>query len=491
MSTPEAGSDRGSAIRKSLAWLTFAQLVKHPWEFAIGVALARLLTPNDFGLFALALVFYGLCQVLTTFGLLNVIVQRERVTPRYLDTAQSISLILGIALFTAVFLLAGPISALARQPALRDLLRVLSGAFVVSSFVVVPAAILSRGMRFHVVSGVEIASSIAYGLVSVSAAVAGYGVWSLIAGPIAAVTFNAIAFSIAARRWPALAWDREAVRSIIRFGSTLTAASVMNHMSRNLDYLLIGRLLGADVLGIYKRAYDLATLPKDKVMDVVARVFLPSLTDIRADREAVKKLTLSKIKLVAYVCLPALLGLFAVSDVFIPVVYGEKWMSTVGPLRIMLLGGVGYVLTALFSVILIAYEQRRAILTLQAVYSAAVVVGVLVGYRFGLLGVSYGILGAIVVYMVTVSGLACGKIDLGLNEFVSVFRLPLFLSSVMAACAFAVPTRALGIEGSATILVAKTGVGVLVYVACVSFVRDPDVEAVKHGLLRRLRLRSA
>jgi O-antigen/teichoic acid export membrane protein len=483
--------DRGSVIRKGLAWLSLAQLIKHPWEFGIGVALARLLTPNDFGLYALALVFYGLCQVLSTFGLSNVIVQREQVTRRYLDTAQSISLILGVILCALLYLFAGLIARFTQQPDLQSLLYVLSFVFIVNSFSLVPTAILTRQMKFHLISGIEIGSSAVYGIVSVAAAAAGYGVWSLVFGPVASLVFQAVAFSIAAKRLPTVGWDREDARGIVHFGSTLTAASLMNHLSRHLDYLLIGRILGAEILGIYKRAYDLATLPKDKVMEVVARVFLPSLTDIRRNKEEVKKLTLGKIKLVAYLCLPALLGLFAVADEFIAVVYGEKWLRTVGPLKIMLLGGVCYVLTALFSVILIAYEKRRAIILLQVVYSLAVVVGVLLGSRFGLVGVSCGVLGAIVVYMLTVYRLACGIIDLSLAEFVGTFRLPLLLSVGMALCVLVFPANALGIGGDVGTLFVKTAVGVLVYGVCISFISDPDVVSVKRGLLRRLRLRDA
>jgi|GEM_PF-2472659 len=464
-------------IGRNIFWLSIAQVINQVWEFSVSIALARILVPDDFGIYAIALVFYGICQVFSTFGISQVIIQKKDITPLFVKTAQSICFLWGIFLCCALMAVSPIISGFYKLPVLTGILCILSLMFVINSFYIVGDALLIKNQKFRTIVFLQVGASICYGIFSIIPASLGMGVWSLVSGIMAFSIFLAISVNFCAKNIPAIAWGKEEAADILGFGTTLTIGSLLNYLSRNMDYLIIGKILGTNSLGIYKRAYDLATLPKDKVMEVVARAFLPALTDIRHNKENVKNLMLFYIKLVAYVVCPVLTGLGAVASDFIGLVYGEKWVQAAFPLRIFCVGGIFYATSALFNIIFTTYKEQKIILILQSIYTSALVFLVMTGTLYGLKGVAIGATTAIIIYSITAIYYARKVINVSFADFYKTIQKPLLLSIVMGIAVSA-------LWGAGLIL--KVIWGIFIYILLLSIFKDPDITAILNRLIEKL-----
>ncbi len=472
-------------IGRNIFWLSITQIINQVWEFSVSIVLARILVPEDFGIYAIAMVFYGICQVFSTFGISQVIIQKKEITPLFIKTAQSICFLWGLFLCCILLAFSVIIAGFYKQPVLIGILCVLSLLFVINSLYIISDALLMKNQRFRTILFIQVSASLCYGIFSIIPAYLGAGVWSLVFGIFALSTFLAITININAKNLPLIGWGKQEAREIFGFGSTLTISSLLNYLSRNLDYLIIGKVLGINPLGIYKRAYDLATLPKDKVMEVVARGFLPALTDIRDNKENVKKLILFYIKIISYVVCPVLIGLCVVAKDFISLVYGEKWIQAVFPLRIFCIGGIFYATLALFNIIFTTYKEQKIIIIMQSIYTSTLTLLVITGTLYGLRGVSLGTTVAIIIYSLTALYYARKVINVYFSDFYHTIKKPLLLSIAMGLTISAL--------GNAW-LILKVICGVFIYVLLLSIFKDPDIIAVikrlidKSGLYRLKKL---
>jgi O-antigen/teichoic acid export membrane protein len=376
---------------RAMGWLTVGQIIKQIWDFIVAVILAKLLLPNEFGIFAIASIFISIISLFTFLGFPIVFVQRKCVIIKQYRIAQSILFVLGCSAFLVILLAAPYIGRLYNMPLLIPLLSFLGTEFLFSFPVPIALAILSRAMRFKIIATIEIACSLVYGILSLILAFTGFGVWTFgIAHYIAAI-FNLVAFCVAAHYFPRFSWNRKYAISIAYFGASLTFSNLLNLISRNLDYLLIGKYLGASALGLYKRAYDLATLPKDKVNDIVARSTLPILTAVREQRAEYISILKKLSKLISLICFPALAGLFITSNEFIVVFYGNNWIAASSSLKALSLGGIPYTLATAYSIIFITHRKTKLVLLFQVLYVVFIAIGVITGIPHGITWVAIGV----------------------------------------------------------------------------------------------------
>jgi O-antigen/teichoic acid export membrane protein len=323
-----------------VGWASLAQVGKQGVQFIVAVILARILTPEDFGLVGMILVFTGFVILMGELGFGAAIIQRQTLEERHYSSIFWLNVLTGFALTGLVMIAAPLIARFYREPQLVALTRVLALSFAVNSFGVVQSAILNRAMKFRWLALLELAAVMVAGTIAIIVAVLDYGVWSLVWQVLLTSVLTTIGLWLVTGWRPQLLFEWAAVRDLVTFSGNLFGFNAFNYWARNADNLLIGRFMGTVELGIYTRAYSTMLLPLSQVTSVLGRVMFPALSRIQHDKVLVKQIYLRALALIALVTFPMMLGLFVTAESFVLTLFGPKWEGVVTLLQILSLVGL-------------------------------------------------------------------------------------------------------------------------------------------------------
>jgi len=333
-----------SEFRKStvtgVGWVVGERVGRSALQFLVMACLARLLDPQDFGLVGMILVFTGFAGLFSDFGLSAALVQREVIEERHYSSVFWVNVGIGVALAALLSVLAPLIAAFYTEPRLTSMTRVVALGFVFSSLSTVQRARLQRAMDFRLLTKVELLSAGGAGAVAVGVALAGGGVWSLIWEGLAASCLAAVIFWLVAAWRPRFMFDRKALADLFWFGGNLLGFSVLNYWIRNVDKMLIGKVMGSAKLGIYGRAYSLMLLPLTQITSVLSRVMFPAMSRIQKDPMRVKRVFLRTVAAIALITFPMMLGALVTAEHIVLTVYGPQWLSAVPVFKILCLLGM-------------------------------------------------------------------------------------------------------------------------------------------------------
>ena len=386
-----ADDNIGKSAKKGIAWTASAQVIKQCLEFGVGVIMARLLAPSDFGVVAACMIFFSFVSIVTSFGFGPAIIQRSEINDEYLNTAQTICVAFGVISTSVMALCAGLIGGVFRNQAVGDIIPLMSLTFLFSSFSIVPQALLTRRLYFGKLTAASIASSVSYGIVAIGMAASGFGVWSLVGAPVVSVFVNLLLLSYFASYFPKFRFNRKYCNEIWSFGGAVTISSLLNHIARNADNFIVGRYLGSGALGFYSRAYNLATIPKEIMVSVFGSVLFPSFARMQDSVTRQSDAYFKSINAIVLVTLPASLILLISAPELINVVYGDKWSDSMFPLRILSLAGFVYTLYIPCTSLLLGLGKVRPYTILQIVYSLGTILAVCISYSRGIACVAFAV----------------------------------------------------------------------------------------------------
>ena len=384
------GSYLRTRVLSGLAWKIASQLAAQLSRIVAVILLARLLTPADFGLAAMALILSTLVLIVADVGLGAAIVQRKEVTAVDLSTVFWTSAAIG-ATFTVVVIAVSPlIAAFFRQPALQPMLAVLSVSFVVTSLGATQTALLTKEMNFRALELRQMSATAVAAVVAISAALAGAGAWAIIGQQVAfAVVSTALLWFVSEWR-PQLRFSRASLRSLGGFGANVFGTRMLFYVSRTSDNILVGRYLGAAALGAYSLAYNLMLIPLERIAAPLQEVLFPALARIQEDRARVGKVWLRTNRLVAAVVVPAMAGLAIVAPDLIDVVVGPRWSAAIPVIQILAWVGILQSLVRLNSSILEACDRTSTLLRWSILISTANLAAFAIGLHWGIVGVAAG-----------------------------------------------------------------------------------------------------
>src|SRR5262245_15436776 len=255
---------RGRAVRGGVVTLA-SQAGRMALQLLCTAALARLLAPQEFGFFAMATAFTGFISLFREMGLSAATVQRREITHGQITVLFWIHLSMGLLISVIMFLLAQPIAWFYHNPALANLVRVLSLGPTVGGLAVQHNALLQRQMKFDTRATINLGSTLSAALVGTALAWGGMGYWALAAMSLTEESVSTAASWWACRWRPGLPRRGASVREILAFGGHLAGFNVINYLARNLDNVLVGRFAGAGALGLYSRAYQLLMMPLNQI----------------------------------------------------------------------------------------------------------------------------------------------------------------------------------------------------------------------------------
>ena len=385
-----------SLVLKGVFWNAIQLVVNQGFAFIVKLVLAKILLPEQFGLVGMATVFTGFVSVLTELGIGAALIQKKEgdLTREHYDTAFWTGIVWSASLYLTMAFAIAPLAAkFYNEDILKQLIPIISIGILLSPINLVNRAQLSKQMSFKKIARIESTSNVVAGIISILLALWGAGVWSLAFNSTAIIVF-AIPFYFRATNWfPKLSWNKKAFKEIFGFGIFTTGTNMINYFVNNVDYLLIGKLLSAQLLGAYAFAFVLTDTFRSRLMAVINNVMYPLYGKKQSDPAAMKRYYL---KVVSYNCVivfPTMLLLFLLAEPFILSFFGAKWVNSILPLKILAVSIMVQMLVNSNTVLIRALGRPGLEMKLQllkaVVYMPALAYGV---YKYGIVGASWAVL---------------------------------------------------------------------------------------------------
>lgn len=318
-----------------LLWATAGRFAAQLVTWCITIVVIRLLSPADYGLVAMAMIFVGLLNLLAEAGLGAAIVQARVLTAENLRAILGAVILFDVALGALQIGVAPAAASLFDEQRLIPILQVLAMHFLLAMFVAIPNAMLVREMDFRKLAMVQMASSSGGALATLGLALSGYGVWALVLGSLISQLVQAIGLNLVR---PSLMWpdfSLRGVRNVILFGGQLAAARALWFVYSQADLFIAGKLLGKETLGFYSVSMHLASLPVQRMSAIVNDVAFPAFARIQQDMKAAAEYLLKALRLLGFVSIPVLWGISSIAPEIVVVLLGPKWKSAIFPLQVL------------------------------------------------------------------------------------------------------------------------------------------------------------
>jgi teichuronic acid exporter len=374
-------------MAKAVAWtgvgLWSTQLLTWVGTFTV----ARALTPADYGLIGMAMVYVGLVLAFSEFGVGTTVINLRELSDAQVAQMNTVSIIFGLAAFLLSCVCAVPLGWFFHAPQLPLLIMVMSLAFVITSAKTVPAALLQRRHDFRALARIDAAASVVYAATCVVTVLAGWGYWSLVAGQLAWLSAKTVLTLMAEPL--RLAWPQFTVlRFPLKFSTHIIVSDVSWYFYTNADFLMAGRLLGQAALGAYSIAWTIASAPVERLTSMVMRAVPAFFAAAYQDKAALRSYVFTLTEVVAIAVLPLGAILFVTAEHVILAILGTKWMTAVLPLRIlacyMTLRALAHMMIPLLN------AQRQAHYTMWTNVAAAIYfpIGFFIASRWGTTGIA-------------------------------------------------------------------------------------------------------
>jgi O-antigen/teichoic acid export membrane protein len=472
-------------ILRGLAWVGASQVALQITRAVVAIAVARLLTPAEYGLAALALVFSSLVLIFSDLALGAALIQRKNLSLVDRDTAFWVTAASGIVFTVLGVLFAGPIAGLYGEPDAKPLLVALSGTFFIAAIAAPQQSLMIRDMDFRRVEMLPMAGTFVGGIAAVAVAAAGGGAWAIIIQYIVAtIVTSALVWWRSAWR-PRFAFSWASLRELGGFSIYMLGHRMLFYTQMNADRFLIGRFIGAAGLGVYAVAYNTMLVPASKIGGPLQRVFSPAFSRIQDEPERIAATWARVTRLMAAVSVPALAGLIVVAPDFVPVVLGDHWTAAVPVVQVLAWVGIIQALQALNSDILMARGRAKTLFRFSLILTTAHVIAFSVGLQWGVIGVAaaYAISTTFVESWQTVLAARA----LGVSPMIFVRSVSGVFQAAIGMCAVVLLVR-VGLENSGAshlaTLVACVLTGAVVYAALCLW-RVPEITQEARDLLRR------
>lgn len=381
----EAGLRR-SAVR-GVASVVGSRLMVQVLTVVVTFEVARLLLPYDYGVVTTSAVFLNLGDALASAGLAVALVQKPELTERDMAEGFTLNLLLSLAICATLFAAAAPLAVYFELPDLKAALCISALTLLLSPFRTMSMALLDRRMQFGRQSAVFTASALAQSAVSLSAAYAGFGYWSLIASYCVARVLDTAAFSYLARWRPRLCLPGASGWGLIKFVLHVTGSTLAWQVFSQSDFAVAAKVVGPVELGYYALSFQLITLPANRLSSTFGQVAYTVFCRLQDRRDQVRAWYLRLVALAGAVGLPVFVGIALVAGDGVAVVLGPKWLPAAPILRLLCVPGYVLFLTCTLTPVLNAFGRPD----LPAKYNAAY--ALFMPAAFLLAGRSYGLAG--------------------------------------------------------------------------------------------------
>jgi O-antigen/teichoic acid export membrane protein len=377
---------------RALSWGMLESLGVHVVRFCIGVLLARLLFPEQFGLIGMLWIFIAVAQSFTDSGYGLALIQKKEVTPVDTSTIFYFNIAVGLAATGVVCSVAPWIAAFYNQPILTPLTRAMSLVIFINSFSIIHSNMLHKHMDFKMLTKVSMGENLLAGVIGVAMAVAGFGVWSLVAQQVSAAFFRTLFLWLLYAWRPLRTFSMESLKQLFGFGSRMLASGLIDQIFSNIYFVVIGKLFSAADLGYYTRAKSIQELPANTVSGLFARVTFPLFSRLQDDPVGLKRGMRKSLSLLMMVNLPMMFGLAVIAEPLIHVMLTEKWAECIPYLELLCFYGLLHPVNLLNLNLLLSLGRSELYLRLEIIKKVLIVICVATTWPWGIPAMIYGLI---------------------------------------------------------------------------------------------------
>lgn len=326
------------STRSQLYWNTLLRIPVQIIAFAISIIIARILMPKDFGIMAIVMMLIGYSNLLTSFGLGDAVVQKNIKDKITLNTIFTFNLVVSLILTVIFYLLSGYIAETFNAPECEAVVKVMSLVFILTSFTVLPMALLRRDMDYKAVSLFDMARIIIMSLSTLLFAINDYSYWSLVYGQLIALFVVTVALCVKVQWLPNLYYSHKSMKSVFNFGIWTFIRVQLIFVGQHVDRFIVGKWIGVTNLGFYDKAITLSRTPYDSITTNIDSVMYSSFSLAKNEKEKLQKQYIKSMLIISYINIPLYAGLFFVAPYFVWSLLGEKWGPMIAPFQIVIIG---------------------------------------------------------------------------------------------------------------------------------------------------------
>lgn len=400
-------------------------------NIVVGIILARLLQPQDFGLLGMTYIFIGLAELFVTMGMGSAVQRVKNLSQEHIRVATTLTIISSGIIYIILWILAPYIGAFYKEERIISIIRVLSLIFLIQGIITVSYGIIRRELDFKYILRIDLGSNIiGYGLTSTVLAVLGFGVWSLVYGRIVTAIVAAIIImkKVPVNLKPLLKLNE--VKDLAGFGGGISLSNFLFYASSNIDLLIIGKFLNSHMLGLYSRALNLMKESLTKITGGIYNVLFPAFAAVQDDPEKLRIAYFRTIQTVTYFVYPILISMIVTAEIVIKGLFGTKWAGAVTSFQLLGIAGLLRVTLQYSGALAHATGRVYVEATQQLVY--LVVLGICSYYavQFGIEGVAVSIIIANIWLFVAQSWLSIRILNSTWTEFFKAM-IPAFVNMIL------------------------------------------------------------
>lgn len=456
---------------KGMVWSMLERLSVQGVQFILGIILARILSPTEYGTIGLLTVIIAFLQVFVDSGFSKALIQKQDRTQTDLSTVFFFNTFIGIVCYFILWFCAPFIADFYQNEMLINLMRVLSLSLLFSSLFSIPMTLFTIELNFKSIARANLIAVVLSGAVGVIMAYKGYGVWALV-WQILIKSILTVVLMWGQMKWkPIFVFSRTSFKTLFPYGSKLLYSSILNMTVNNFTNLFIAKLTSTKDLGFYTRGTQFADMVYGTFSSVLDSVLLPSLASIQEEREKLIQLTRSTIKSAALIVTPVLLGLVVIAEPLIKVLLTDKWLLAVPIMQIMCVARLVSIISGINVNVLYAIGRTDLALKQQYVKLFVRIILLVIGLKYGIVYIALAELVSTIVHFF-INTYYPGKIlNYGSLEQIKDL-LPIVFSSLMMGVGMCFLTYF--IENDVVKLIVSSLVGMSIYIGLIYIFRMPE-----------------
>lgn len=480
-----SSSQLGKKAKTSILYAVAAKMASSLGQLISTVFLARLLTPEDFGIVTTCMLVIGFATKFGGFGFHQGLIQRKAaISNRHVNTLFTIDLTFKSLLWLAIFFAAPYLAVYFNEPVLASVLPILSIYILLECFSTTPLTVLKRDVDFKSASINETVEMAVTLCSSIVLAFSGFGLWSLVYSKLIGISVAGILAIQKTGWWPRLWFDRQSARELFHFGVMIFVRNLFRYGADNVDYFFVSKYIGSQALGLYEKAFVLMRMPQKRITRAVNRVLFSAFSRIQDEPERIRKIFRKVVLAVTLPAYPLMLGMAVLAHPFIAVVLGEKWLGAAVPLQIMCVAGMLRSIDPFLNSILTATGYVKSTVTRRGLEFILLAVTTFIGSHYGIEGVAVAVGLSSIIVMILMMNVITRVTSLTWGDYwapqIPALSAGLGMLAVVLTCRhFLLPY---GDPNGPLILVALTFAGGLTYLGLLLLFRFPSVTELLHEI---------
>jgi len=367
-----------------LLWRFMDSFASQGVQFFVGIVLARILSPREFGLIGMLTIFIAISQSFIDSGFTSALIRKNICTKDDYSTIFYFNILVSIFFYILLFILSESISVFFKEPQLKSLIQVLGIGLFFNSLAIIQKTILVKELNFKLQMRISFIASLGSGILAVTMAYKGFGVWSLVVLTLSRFGFSSLLLWVWSTWRPIWVFSMTSFRELFSFGSKLLISGLIDTVYRNIYNLIVGKYFSAEELGFYSQADQFQTLPSQNLVGVISKVSYPVLSSIQDNPVQLKSAYQKLIKSTMIITFVLMIGLAAVAKPLIITLIGMKWLPSVIYLQMLCFVGMFYPLHALNLNMLQVQGRSDLFLRLEIIKKLIAIPTIVIGVFFGI-----------------------------------------------------------------------------------------------------------